>query len=88
MEAPEQEGCGHHQTMRRFQCPSACGEQHKCTQDVAEAVWSLREEECPQEDVFDEKDSQTEVQRRREHSRAHKHIHGVCEPTCDNQVSP
>ena len=88
METLELEGNGHHYTMRRCQCPSTCGKRHKRLRDVAETIKAVREEECPQQDVFDEKDSQTEVQRRRKHSRAHKHIHGVCEPTCSSQVSP
>ena len=56
MEAPEQEGSGHRKTMCRFQCPLACGERHKCPRDVAETVKVVREEECPQQDIFDEKE--------------------------------
>ena len=55
---------------------------------MAEDVRALLEEEYPQQDVFDEKYSQSEVSRQRKHSQAHKHIHGVCKPTRDSQVSP
>ena len=73
--------------MRRCQCPLACGKRHKCLREVAETVRVVREEEFPQQDIFYEKDRMIEVQGWREHCGAHKPIHGVCEPTCSNQVS-
>ena len=66
METPEHERSDHHQRVCRCQCPLACGKQHKCLRDVVETVRVVREEECPQQDLFDEKDSQTEAQRDRE----------------------
>ena len=60
----------------------------RITRDVVEVVRAIREKECPQHDVFDENGSMTKVPRWRTHSRVHKHIHGVCEPTCGSQVSP
>ena len=46
-------------TIRQFiecQSPLACGKWHKCPQDVEETVKAVREVECPQQDIFDEKE--------------------------------
>ena len=75
------------------QCVDVSLLKHVANDTNAYKMWQklpgpLREKECHQQDGFDERDSQTEVQGQREYSVTHQHIHGACKSTCSNQVSP